>query len=366
MILRREGALATFDWPERIEFVHADEPGLARHKRGRGFVYLSHEGKRVKDRFTIARIAAIAIPPAWTRVWIAESGSAHLQATGRDQRERKQYRYHPVWALARRQANYSRLIDFSRALPVIREFIDSGLRRPNLDKERVLALALRLLDSGMIRVGNEEYLKQNGSRGLTTLLKKDLAIDGSELKFHFVGKGSVEYNLSIHDARAARALRRCHELPGQRLFRYMDADGKPHAITSGDINALLEELTGQKFTAKDFRTWTGTVTAFTQFVALDPGESEAATARIVNDVGKQTAKVLGNTVAVCKRYYIHPRVIEAFAAGELAKLRSVRGKQQGLSRAEVALARFLATEKPAKRRRRAASKDNAAANAPAG
>ena len=334
--------MAAFEWPERIEFVHADEPGYARRRCGRGFAYFTPTGRRLTERFTMARIAAIAIPPAWNGVWIAPSAHAHLQATGRDRRDRKQYRYHPVWANTRRCANYARLVDFSRALPAIRQCIDSGLRRPNLDKDRVLALALRLLDSGMIRIGNEEYLRQNGSRGLTTLRKANVAIDGSELKFHFVGKGGVEYRLFLHDGRAARALRRCHELPGQRLFRYVDENHEAHAITSGDINALLEEITGQRFTAKDFRTWAGTVHAFGELVGREPGATEAETARIVNEVGVQTAEMLGNTLAVCKRYYIHPGVLEGFAAGKLEKLPKARGKLNGMSRIEAALAKFLA------------------------
>ena len=336
--------MAAFEWPERIEFVHADEPGLLRRRCGRGFVYLSPRGRRVGDRSTMARIAAIAIPPAWSGVWIAPSAHAHLQATGRDARNRKQYRYHPVWSAARRHANYERLVDFSRALPAIREFIDAGLRRSSLDKDRVLALALRILDTGMIRIGNEEYLKQNGSRGLTTLHKRNVAIAGSEIKLRFSGKGGIDYELSLQDARAARALRRCHELPGQRLFRYLDADQELRAIGSSDINALLEELTGQKFTAKDFRTWAGTVIAFSEFRGRATGASDAETARIVNEVCAHTASVLGNTLAVCKRYYIHPRVIEAFAAGKLAALRGARAKNRMRS-VEVALARFLERSK---------------------
>jgi DNA topoisomerase-1 len=335
-------AVAAFEWPERIEFVHADEPGFVRRRNGRGFVYLTPEGRRVTDRTTTARIAAIAVPPAWRSVWIAPSARAHLQATGRDRRDRKQYRYHPVWAATRRNANYERLIEFARALPSIRQFIDNGLRRPCLDQHRVLALALRLLDSGMIRIGNEEYLKQNGSRGLTTLHKNNVAINGAEVKLNFTGKGGIDYRLSIQDARAARALRRCHELPGQRLFRYVGDDEELHAVGSADINALLEELTEQKFTAKDFRTWAGTVVAFSELRTREPGATENETARIVNEVCTLTAGVLGNTLAVCKRYYIHPRVLDAFAAGRLADVRAARRKNH-MSAVENTLARFLDT-----------------------
>ncbi len=333
--------MAGFEWPERIEFVDSNDYGLARRRNGRGFVYMTPEGRRVTDGITMTRIAALAIPPAWTGVWIAPSVHAHLQATGRDKRRRKQYRYHPIWQQRRQRANYDRLVEFARALPAIRSFIDAGLRRTQLDRERVLALALRLLDSGMIRIGNEEYAKANGSRGLTTLSKRNVAIRGDALKFHFVGKGGIEYDLSINDPRAARALRRCHELPGQRLFRYVDDSGEPQPVTSGDINALLEELTGQKFTAKDFRTWTGTVHTFAALAARQPGDSETATAQIVNEVARATALVLGNTLAVCKRHYVHPRVLEAFASGKLAKLRIGKRKSRGLSAAEAALARFL-------------------------
>src|SRR5690606_7532023 len=219
-----------------------------------------------------------------------------------------------------------------------------GLRRPCLDRERVLALALRLLDTGMIRVGNEEYARSNGSRGLTTLRKRHVDVDGDDIALQFTGKGGVEYSLTMHDARAARALRRCHELPGQRLFRYLDADGELRAVTSSDINALLEELTGQRFTAKDFRTWAGTVTAFEQLAAREPGASDAETARIVNEAARHTAAVLGNTLAVCKRYYIHPQVVAAFSAGEIVQngARAANGqKRRGtrLKGSEAAVAR---------------------------
>lgn len=332
--------MAGFEWPRKIEFVHADEAGLARRRCGRGFVYLTPDGRHVTDRTTIARISAIAIPPAWNGVWIAPSAHAHLQATGRDARRRKQYRYHPVWADKRRLANYSRLVDFSRALPLIREYVDAGLRRPCLDKDRVLALALRILDTGMIRIGNDEYLRQNNSRGLTTLHKRNVAIEGSEIKLHFSGKGGVEYELALHDARAARALRRCHELPGQRLFRYLDESNELHAIGSNDINEQLEKITGQGFTAKDFRTWAGTKIAFAELRNREPGRTAAATARVVNDVCTLTANVLGNTLAVCKRYYIHPYVLESFAAGKLANVKCARARGP-MTAVEVALARFL-------------------------
>ena len=333
--------MAGFEWPKKIEFIDSSDYGLGRQRRGRGFVYTTPEGRKITDGITISRINALAIPPAWTGVWIAPSVHAHLQATGRDKRRRKQYRYHPVWQKRRQQANYDRLTEFARALPAIRAYIDAGLRRPQIDKERVLALALRILDSGMIRVGNEEYARTNGSRGLTTLVKRNVAISGDALKFHFVGKGGMEYHLSIHDPRAARALRRCHELPGQRLFRYIDDAGAPQPISSSDINALLEEITGMHFTAKDFRTWTGTVHTFSALIGREPGTSDTATARIVNEVARSTALVLGNTVAVCKRHYVHPRVLDAFTSGKLAKLKVGRRKVRGMTPAETALAGFL-------------------------
>jgi DNA topoisomerase I len=334
-------AATPFEWPKRIEFVDSDGPGLTRRRCGRGFLYLDADGARVADTLTLARIAAIAIPPAWEAVWIAASSRAHLQATGRDQRKRKQYRYHPVWSHSRRLANYTRLVEFASVLPHIRAFVDRGLRRPTLDKERVLAVALRLLDSGMIRIGNDEYAKSNGSRGLTTLRKGNVAINGSELTFHFIGKGGAERTLSINDSRAARALRRCHELPGHRLFKYVDPERGVRAITSGDVNAWLQELTARDLTAKDFRTWAGTVTAFEAFLQQPPGKTQAETVRVINDVGRYTAAMLGNTLAVCKRYYIHPRVIQAFESGELSQLPPVRRKLRWLTREETALARLL-------------------------
>jgi DNA topoisomerase-1 len=344
-----------FEWPSKVRFIHPSERGFERRRHGRGFVYVRPDGRRVQDRGTMLRIAAIAIPPAWSSVWIAPTAHAHLQATGRDARERKQYRYHPAWSLARREANYARMVDFARALPQIRAYVDAGLRRPCLDRDRVLALALRLLDTGMIRVGNEEYARSNGSRGLTTLRKRNVDVDGDDIELHFTGKGGVEYSLAVHDPRAARALRRCHELPGQRLFRYPDAMGELHGVTSSDINALLEELTGRHFTAKDFRTWAGTVTTYEQLAACEPGTSDAETARIVNEAVRRTASVLGNTLAVCKRYYVHPRVVAAFSAGEIKRpKRPQNGAGAGGERArestkltgtEAALARLLATQR---------------------
>ena len=246
-----------YEWSEHIEYVDCHTHGITRVRRGRGFCYVGPDGKLVEDAATRDRIVAIAIPPAWREVWIAPSRHAHLQATGRDQRRRKQYRYHPAWSRARRLANYDRLGAFAAALPRIRKFVDRGLRRRVPDQACLLALVLRLLDSGMIRIGNDEYLKTNGSRGLTTLRKRDVRVAGDELKFHFIAKGGIEQRLSIHDQRAARALRRCHELGGHHLLSYAGPDGIVHRVTSSEVNALLEQLAGQKFTAKDFRTWAG-------------------------------------------------------------------------------------------------------------
>jgi DNA topoisomerase-1 len=326
------------------------------------------DGAVIADSATRERIAAIAIPPAWQRVWIAPSRHAHVQATGRDQKQRKQYRYHPAWSAARRRANYERLSAFAAALPRIRAFVDRGLRRSTPDQECLLALVLRLLDSGMIRVGNDEYARTNGSRGLTTLRKRDVRIAGAELKFHFIAKGGIEQRLSIRDPRAARALRRCHELGGHHLFNYVGDDGVVHRVTSSEVNALLEQLAGEKFTAKDFRTWAGTVAAFEQLRGMAPADSETANKAIVTAAIRCAAARLGNTVAVCRGHYVHPRVLEAFAAGELAALPPVGRPRRGLSATETALARLLAPRKRAARRRpsslaRVAERPRAAAEA---
>jgi DNA topoisomerase-1 len=342
-----------YEWSEQIEYVDCHTQGITRLRRGRGFCYRRPDGTLVEDAATRERIAAIAIPPAWREVWIAPSGHAHLQATGRDQRRRKQYRYHPAWSRERRLANYDRLSAFAAALPRIRKFVDHGLRRRVPDQTCLLALVLRLLDSGMIRIGNDEYLKTNGSRGLTTLRKRDVRIAGDELKFHFIAKGGIEQRLSIQDRRAARVLRRCHELGGHHLLNYVGPDGVVQRVTSSEVNALLEQLAGEKFTAKDFRTWAGTVAAFEQLRGVPPTGSAAADKAIVNAAIRCAAQRLCNTVAVCRSHYVHPRVVEAFQSGELAALPPAR-ERRGLSATEAALLQLLRGGKR-KRARRAPS-----------
>jgi DNA topoisomerase I len=293
-----------------------DRPGIIRRRSGRGFVYIDPDGRRIADDERLARIRAIAVPPAWTEVWICPWANGYLQATGRDARGRKQYRYHPLYRRRRDDAKFDRLIAFARALPAIRERVDRDLARPGLPREKVLAAVVRLLELTLIRVGNDEYARLNRSFGLTTLRDRHAVVDGSEVRFRFRGKSGRQQEVGLRDRRLAAVVRRCRDLPGQELFQYVGADGEPHDVASDDVNRYLEAI-AHGVTAKDFRTWAGTVLAFRALATLGEGESRRERHRNVAAAIRETATSLGNTAAVARRAYVHPAVVDAYLDGRI-------------------------------------------------
>ena len=302
-----------------LVYVHDRDPGIARRKAGKGFSYFDADGRPIHDARTEDRIARLVIPPAWTDVWICPDSRGHIQATGRDQRGRKQYIYHPDWRAHRDQAKYSRMADFGRALPRLRGRVDHDLCRHGLPREKVLAAVIRIMEETAIRVGNDEYAQANKSFGLTTLRKRHVDVHGAAAEFEFRGKSGKMHKTGIHDRRLAALIRRCEELPGQRLFQFVDHDGHRHAISSHDVNDYIREATGGSFTAKDFRTWTGTLHCAQALAQAGPGENKGAQKRIISECVKQTAGILGNTPTVCRSSYIHPMVFEHYIAGALAE-----------------------------------------------
>lgn len=319
-------ALATLaELPETVlaareaGLVYSDDtrPGYARKRSGKGFAYFDTKGVRIADKATLARIASIVIPPAWENVWISPSARGHIQATGRDARGRKQYRYHADWRAHRDLDKYETLLDFAAALPKLRATLDEHLRHRRLSRERVLAVVVTLLQQTLIRIGNSTYARENESYGLTTLTADHVEVGKGVLKFEFRGKSGKEWKLKVADRRIAHVVRQCQELPGQNLFGYIDEEGAPRAIDSDDVNAYLREITGADFTAKTFRTWAGTVIAARAFASQPPAESKTAKKRAAVAAIRQVAAQLGNTVAVCRSSYIHPAVLDAHEAGDL-------------------------------------------------
>ncbi|MBS0362316.1 MAG: DNA topoisomerase IB [Proteobacteria bacterium] len=297
----------------RLSYANDHDAGIRRRKAGSGFDYLDADGKPITDEPTLDRIRALVIPPAWTDVWIAPSARAHIQATGRDARGRKQYRYHARWRQVRDAHKYDRVIAFGRALPRLRARVERDLARHGLPREKVLAAVIRVMEITLIRVGNEEYAKANKSFGLTTLRGRHARIGATTAVFEFRGKSGKVHTTGFSDRRLARILKACQELPGQRLFQYLDADGHRHAIESADVNAYIRDAMGEDFSAKDFRTWAGTLAA-AQLLA--DAEGDATKARVTACV-KAVAGVLGNTPAVCRAAYIHPDILAAYEAGGL-------------------------------------------------
>jgi DNA topoisomerase I len=300
-----------------LRYVSDLTPGIRRKRAGKAFSYLDPDGGLIKDKETIRRIKALAIPPAWTDVWICADPRGHIQATGRDARGRKQYRYHARWREVRDAVKYDRMLDFAEALPKIREQTDRHLELPGVPREKVLAAIVRLLEETRIRVGNEEYRKENGSFGLTTLRDRHADVIGSEIRFSFKGKSGKHHRIKLRDRRLARVIKRMQELPGQELFTYLDEAGEAHAVESEDVNRYLQQIAGDDFTAKDFRTWAGTILAARFFRELDvTPETTGAKKELVRAIAR-VAEELGNTPAVCKKCYIHPAVITAYLAGGL-------------------------------------------------
>ena len=325
-----------------LVYVTDDAPGITRRRRGKGFSYHAPDGALIEGAER-DRIEALAIPPAWEDVWICPLPNGHLQATGRDEAGRKQYRYHDRWAEVRNRVKFNRLVPFGEALPTIRSRVEDDLGRRKLGRDKVLALAVRLLDETLIRIGNPEYADANDSYGLTTLRDKHVAFDGAEVRFSFVGKSGKEQELALRDRRLARLVKACRDIPGYTLFQYHTERGKD-AIDSGAVNGWLRETTGEPFTAKDFRTWGGTVLAAKALRARGGAEDEQAADRHCLDVVKEVAEGLGNTVAVCRKYYVHPDVVAAYCAGDLLeamKRRNGGNTPAGLEPAEAAVLSVL-------------------------
>jgi DNA topoisomerase-1 len=300
-----------------LRYVTDAEPGISRRRAGRGFIYLDSRGRRVKDPARLGWIRGLAIPPAWIDVWICPSRHGHLQATGRDARGRKQYRYHPRWRAQRDEAKYDRLIAFGKALPRIRRRVARDLRRSGLPRERVLAAVVWLLEKTGIRVGNEEYARDNKSFGLTTLRDRHASVGSKRIHFRFRGKGGKADEVEVSDARLARIVGRCQDLPGQELFAYLDEAGEIHSVESSDVNDYLREISGHDFTAKDFRTWAATVLAVRALTGQEPIGSAAQGNRVVVRAIQSVAEWLGNTPAVARSSYVDPGVIDAYLDGGL-------------------------------------------------
>jgi DNA topoisomerase-1 len=303
-----------------LHWVPDTGPGITRRRRGSHFSYLK-DGAPVRDRPTLDRIRALAVPPAWTDVWICPDPNGHIQATGRDARKRKQYRYHERWREVRDSNKYDRTVAFGEALPRIRARVDSDLRLRGLVRNRVLAAIVRLLDLTLIRVGNAEYAEDNKSYGLTTLRSSHAVISGEAIRLSFRGKGGKRVTAEARDRRVATIMRRATNLPGEELFQYVDEDGEARAVASDDVNAYLREIAGDDFSAKDFRTWAGTVITAHALRTLGPSETATEEKRRVIEAVSEAASQLGNTVAVCRRCYVHPQVFTAYGNGTLAKLR---------------------------------------------
>jgi DNA topoisomerase I len=331
-----------------LRYVTDAVPGIRRQRRGRGFAYIGADGVVIRDKAELERIRKLVIPPRWTDVWICPNPSGHLQVTARDARGRKQYRYHPRYRAVRDETKFGRMIAFSEILPQIRERVEHDVALPELARDKVLATVVWLLERTLIRVGNDEYARDNGSFGLTTLRRKHVTVSGAKLRFEFRGKSGVPHSVAVTDRRIARVVQRCQELPGQELFQYLDDEGRRQSVDAGDINDYLRRITGRQVTAKDFRTWAGTTLAAAALRELGSYKTEKqAKAHIVAAID-QISKRLGNTRAVCRKYYVHPAILEAYMDGvtipptpvDVRQLRT-SGGPAGLRRDEVAVIELL-------------------------
>jgi DNA topoisomerase I len=308
-----------------LRYVSDEIPGITRKKAGKHFAYFAPDGKKITDKSELARIKSLAVPPAYTDVWICPIPNGHIQATGRDARGRKQYRYHARWREVRDENKYNKLIAFAHALPKVRKTVEEHLGLPGLPREKILATIVQLLETTTIRIGNEEYAKENNSYGLTTLKGNHAKVEGSNIKFSFRGKSGIRHAVSLQDRRLAKIIRACQDLPGQQLFGYVDENGEARAIDSTDVNDYIRQIAGEEFSAKDFRTWVGTVTC--ALILREAGalpETQADRKKCVNDAIKDVAKRLGNTPAVCRKCYVHPEVLSAYLEGEMQLKRRMR------------------------------------------
>jgi DNA topoisomerase I len=327
-----------------LRYVSDTQPGIRRKRAGKGFVYVGTDGKNIRDPKELARIRSLAIPPAYTDVWICPSSNGHIQATGRDARGRKQYRYHPKWREVRDETKFGRMLAFSEVLPKVRARIEKDLQQSGLTREKVLATVVRLLECTCIRVGNDEYAKSNRSYGLTTLQDRHVKVSGSNLQFEFRGKSGKTHKVDLNDRRLARIVERCQDLPGEDLFQYVDDDGVRQTIGSGDVNEYIREISGQEFTAKDFRTWAGTLAAVEALREMGISATQRQAKSNILRAIDQVAEQLNNTRAVCRKYYVHPAVLEHYMAGSMLEALGNGTKatvKSALSSQEAAVVRLL-------------------------
>jgi DNA topoisomerase-1 len=328
-----------------LRYVTDDKPGISRLRRGAAFQYIDPSGKVIRDAGELQRIKSLAIPPAWREVWICPIRNGHLQATGRDAKGRKQHRYHPRWREVRDENKYGRILAFAKALPLIRQRVDRDLRLPGLPRDKVLAAVVRLLETSHIRVGNEEYARENKSFGLATLRNRHVNVSGSTISFEFRGKSGVEHALDINDRRLAKIIKRCQDLPGYELFQYIDDDGERRTIDSSDVNEYIRQIAGEEFSTKDFRTWAGTVLAARALQEFQNAASESENKRNIVQAIESVAKKLGNTKAVCRKCYIHPAVIQSYTDGSLfralRRLKKEINDAHGLEPEEAAVLKLL-------------------------
>jgi DNA topoisomerase I len=333
-----------------LRYVSDIQPGIRRKKAGTGFSYVGTDGKTIRDPKELARIRSLAIPPAYTDVWVCPTPTGHIQATGRDARGRKQYRYHPKWREVRDETKFERMLAFSQALPQIRERVEQDLNRTGLPREKVLATVVRLLECTCIRVGNEEYTKANRSYGLTTLQDRHVNISGANLRFEFRGKSGKTHSVTLNDRRLARIVQRCQAVPGEDLFQYIDEEGVRQTIGSGDVNDYIKEISGQEFTAKDFRTWAGTLLAVAALTEVGAWSNQRQAKSNVLRAIDRVAEQLNNTRAVCRKYYVHPAVFETYLAGTLMEALQNGTKQaakSALADEEASVVRLLRRHLPA-------------------
>ena len=329
-----------------LRYVTDGVSGIRRKRVGGGWAYYMPDGALIKDRAIRKRLNSLAIPPAWTQVWICPDPDGHIQATARDARGRKQYRYHPQYREARDRSKFRRMLEFSEVLPRLRERIERDLRADSLSRRQILATVVRLLDRTLIRVGNDEYARENRSYGLTTLRRRHVTVDGKMLRFSFRGKSGIEHTIAVADPRLAKIVQRCRELPGQELFQYVDAKGRRQDISSDDINAYLREASGRDISAKDFRTWGGTMLAAIELRRMGEAASRRETERNILAAIDAVAERLGNTRAVCRKYYVHPVLLDAYRMGDTvpqppAKGHGRRRRGAALRRDEVLVLQFL-------------------------
>jgi DNA topoisomerase-1 len=325
-----------------LVYVSDAMPGITRHRTGEEFEYRDPKGRKITKASELERIRSLAIPPAYEDIWICPLPNGHLQATGKDARGRKQYRYHARFREVRDSSKFDRMAEFCAALPCIHDRVSKDLKRQGLPKEKVLAAIVTLLEKSLIRVGNEEYARENKSYGLTTLRSRHVHVEGSDVRFRFVGKSKIKHDITLHDRRLARVVGKLQELPGQELFQYVGDDGQRHSITSNEVNSYLKETTGQEFTAKDFRTWAGTVLAVAELAAAEAPETKKATKAAVSQAVKEVARQLGNTPAVCRKCYVHPAVFEAFDTGRLRQI--VEAKAGGAEEAVIRLLKSASSQ----------------------